>query len=42
MENMGNVFLDPDQREKLTRASGFCEERLSSRIVGQERAVSGL
>ena len=36
MENMGTVFLDPDQ--KSPRAQDF-EERLSSRIVGQERAV---
>src|SRR5712675_506057 len=36
MENMGTVFLDPDQ--KSPRAQDF-EERLSARIVGQERAV---
>jgi ATP-dependent Clp protease ATP-binding subunit ClpB len=36
MENTGTVFLDPDQ--KSPRAQDF-EERLSSRIVGQERAV---
>jgi ATP-dependent Clp protease ATP-binding subunit ClpA len=36
MENMGTVFLDPDQ--KSPRAQDF-EERLTSRIVGQERAV---
>lgn len=36
IENMGTVFLDPDQ--KSPRAQDF-EERLSSRIVGQERAV---
>jgi len=36
MENMETVFLDPDQ--KSPRAQDF-EERLSSRIVGQERAV---
>ena len=36
MENMGTIFLDPDQ--KSPRAQEF-EERLSSRIVGQERAV---
>jgi ATP-dependent Clp protease ATP-binding subunit ClpA len=36
MNNMGTVFLDPDQ--KSPRAQDF-EERLSSRIVGQERAV---
>jgi ATP-dependent Clp protease ATP-binding subunit ClpB len=36
MNNMGTVFLDPDQ--KSPRAQEF-EERLSSRIVGQERAV---
>jgi ATP-dependent Clp protease ATP-binding subunit ClpA len=36
MDNMGTVFLDPDQ--KSPRAQDF-EERLSSRIVGQERAV---
>jgi len=35
-ENMGTVFLDPDQ--KSPRAQDF-EERLSARIVGQERAV---
>lgn len=35
-DNMGTVFLDPDQ--KSPRAQEF-EERLSSRIVGQERAV---
>jgi ATP-dependent Clp protease ATP-binding subunit ClpB len=36
MENMGTIFLDPDQ--KSPRAQEF-EERLTSRIVGQERAV---
>lgn len=36
MENMGTIFLDPDQ--KSPRAQEF-EERLSARIVGQERAV---
>ena len=36
MNNMGTVFLDPDQ--KSPRAQDF-EERLSARIVGQERAV---
>ena len=36
MDKMGTVFLDPDQ--KSPRAQDF-EERLSSRIVGQERAV---
>jgi ATP-dependent Clp protease ATP-binding subunit ClpB len=36
MDNMGTVFLDPDQ--KSPRAQDF-EERLSARIVGQERAV---
>jgi len=36
MENMGTVFLDPDQ--KSPRAQDF-EERLTARIVGQERAV---
>jgi len=36
MNNTGTVFLDPDQ--KSPRAQDF-EERLSSRIVGQERAV---
>jgi len=35
-ENMGTVFLDPDQ--KSPRAQDF-EERLTARIVGQERAV---
>ena len=35
-ELMGTVFLDPDQ--KSPRAQDF-EERLSARIVGQERAV---
>ncbi len=35
-ESMGTVFLDPDQ--KSPRAQDF-EERLSARIVGQERAV---
>src|SRR4030095_703498 len=35
-ENMGTIFLDPDQ--KSPRAQDF-EERLSARIVGQERAV---
>jgi ATP-dependent Clp protease ATP-binding subunit ClpA len=34
--DMGTVFLDPDQ--KSPRAQDF-EERLSARIVGQERAV---
>src|SRR5947207_13927168 len=33
---MGTVFLDPDQ--KSPRAQDF-EQRLSDRIVGQERAV---
>jgi ATP-dependent Clp protease ATP-binding subunit ClpA len=36
MDNIGTVLLDPDQ--KSPRAQDF-EERLSSRIVGQERAV---
>jgi ATP-dependent Clp protease ATP-binding subunit ClpB len=36
MNNTGTVFLDPDQ--KSTRAHDF-EERLTARIVGQERAV---
>ncbi len=36
MEKVGTVFLDPDQ--KSPRAQDF-EERLSARIVGQERAV---
>ncbi|MFN2530511.1 MAG: AAA family ATPase [Pyrinomonadaceae bacterium] len=36
MDNMGTIFLDPDQ--KSPRAQDF-EERLSARIVGQERAV---
>jgi ATP-dependent Clp protease ATP-binding subunit ClpA len=36
IENVGTVFLDPDQ--KSPRAQDF-EERLSARIVGQERAV---
>ena len=36
IDNTGTVFLDPDQ--KSPRAQDF-EERLSSRIVGQERAV---
>ncbi|HET6853215.1 MAG TPA: AAA family ATPase [Pyrinomonadaceae bacterium] len=36
MNNTGTVFLDPDQ--KSPRAQDF-EERLTSRIVGQERAV---
>jgi ATP-dependent Clp protease ATP-binding subunit ClpA len=36
MTNPGTVFLDPDQ--KSPRAQDF-EERLTSRIVGQERAV---
>src|SRR6478736_3403074 len=36
MDNTSTVFLDPDQ--KSPRAQEF-EERLSSRIVGQERAV---
>src|SRR5215211_4883440 len=36
MNNIGTVFLDPDQ--KSPRAQDF-EERLTSRIVGQERAV---
>lgn len=35
-DNMGTVFLDPDQ--KSPRAQDF-EERLTARIVGQERAV---
>src|SRR5256885_16985096 len=35
-DTMGTVFLDPDQRSP--RAQEF-EERLSARIVGQERAV---
>ena len=35
-ETMGTVFLDPDQKSPL--AQDF-EERLSARIVGQERAV---
>jgi ATP-dependent Clp protease ATP-binding subunit ClpB len=35
-DSMGTVFLDPDQ--KSPRAQDF-EERLSARIVGQERAV---
>src|SRR3981189_268731 len=35
-ETMGTVFLDPDQ--KSPRAQDF-EERLTARIVGQERAV---
>jgi ATP-dependent Clp protease ATP-binding subunit ClpA len=35
-DTMGPVFLDPDQ--KSPRAQDF-EERLSARIVGQERAV---
>lgn len=35
-EDVGTVFLDPDQ--KSPRAQDF-EERLSARIVGQERAV---
>ena len=35
-ETLGTVFLDPDQ--KSPRAQEF-EERLSARIVGQERAV---
>src|SRR5258705_4493476 len=35
-KTMGTVFLDPDQ--KSPRAQDF-EERLSARIVGQERAV---
>jgi ATP-dependent Clp protease ATP-binding subunit ClpB len=35
-ETMGTVFLDPDQ--KSPRAQEF-EERLTARIVGQERAV---
>ncbi len=34
-KTMGTVFLDPDQ--KSPRAQDF-EERLSARIVGQERA----
>ncbi len=37
MDNMGTVFLDPEQ--KSPRAQDF-EERLTARIVGQERAVS--
>src|ERR1043166_8686684 len=36
MTNTGTVFLDPDQ--KSPRAQDF-EERLTARIVGQERAV---
>jgi len=36
MNNTGTVFLDPDQ--KSPRAQDF-EERLTARIVGQERAV---
>src|SRR6195256_5826380 len=36
MNNMGTVFLDPEQ--KSPRAQDF-EERLTARIVGQERAV---
>src|ERR1700730_8389387 len=36
MDNMGTVFLDPEQ--KSPRAQEF-EERLTARIVGQERAV---
>ena len=36
MDNMGTVYLDPDQ--KSPRAQDF-EERLTARIVGQERAV---
>jgi ATP-dependent Clp protease ATP-binding subunit ClpB len=36
MNNTGTVFLDPDQ--KSPRAQDF-EERLTSRIVGQDRAV---
>src|SRR5881394_3866791 len=36
MDNMGTVFLDPEQ--KSPRAKDF-EERLGARIVGQERAV---
>ena len=36
MNNTGTVFLDPD--EKRLRAQDF-EERLTSRILGQERAV---
>jgi len=36
IDNVGTVFLDPDQ--KSPRAQDF-EERLSARIVGQERAV---
>src|ERR687897_84325 len=36
MDNTGTVFLDPDQ--KSAAAQDF-EERLSARIVGQERAV---
>ena len=35
-DTMNKVFLDPDQ--KSPRAQDF-EERLSARIVGQERAV---
>jgi len=35
-ETMGTIFLDPDQ--KSPRAQEF-EERLTARIVGQERAV---
>jgi ATP-dependent Clp protease ATP-binding subunit ClpA len=36
MNNTGTIFLDPDQ--KSPRAQDF-EERLTARIVGQERAV---
>src|ERR1700750_2396589 len=39
MNNTGTVFLDPDQ--KSPRAQDF-EERLTARIVGQERAVRRL
>src|SRR5215510_14097680 len=36
MNNMGTIFLDPNQ--KSPRAQDF-EERVTARIVGQERAV---
>jgi ATP-dependent Clp protease ATP-binding subunit ClpA len=36
---MDPVFLNPD--EKSSRAREF-EERLASRVVGQERAVRGM
>ena len=35
-QTMGTIFLDPDQKSQ--RAQEF-EERLTARIVGQERAV---